>query len=46
HRGTIVNLAEVLAAVRDAMGKVSLRLRNRKETLPVSRIYAERFRQM
>jgi len=46
HRGTIVNLDEVAAAVRDDAGRVSLRLRNRKEVLPVSRIYADLFRQM
>jgi DNA-binding LytR/AlgR family response regulator len=46
HRGTIVNLDEVTAAVRDDSGRISLKLRNRKETLPVSRIYADQFRQM
>lgn len=46
HRGTIVNLAEVAAAVRDDTGRVSLRLKQRKETLPVSRVFAELFRQM
>jgi DNA-binding LytR/AlgR family response regulator len=46
HRGTIVNLGEVAAAMRDDAGRVSLRLRNRKETLAVSRIYADLFRQM
>ena len=46
HRGTIVNLQEVAAAVRDETGRVSLRLRSRKETLAVSRVYAELFRAM
>jgi DNA-binding LytR/AlgR family response regulator len=46
HRGTIVNLREVAAAVRDDAGRVSLKLRHRKESLPVSRLYADRFRQM
>lgn len=46
HRGTVVNLAEVAAAVRDDGGRLSLRLRQRKEALPVSRVYAEEFRQM
>ncbi len=46
HRGTIVNMNEVAAAVRDDAGRVSLKLRNRKETLPVSRLYADLFRQM
>lgn len=46
HRSTIVNLAEVAAAVRDESGKLSLRMRHRKEMLPVSRIYADLFRAM
>jgi DNA-binding LytR/AlgR family response regulator len=46
HRGTVVNMAEVAAALRDDAGRVSLGLRRRKETLPVSRIYADLFRQM
>jgi DNA-binding LytR/AlgR family response regulator len=46
HRGTIVNLKEVATAVRDETGRISLRLRSRKETLPVSRVYAELFRAM
>ena len=46
HRGTVVNLAEVAAAVRDDTGRLSLRLKRRKETLPVSRVFAELFRQM
>jgi len=46
HRGTIVNLAEVAAAARDDTGRVTLRLRRRKETLPVSRVFAELFRAM
>ena len=45
-RGTIVNLDEVAASVRDDAGPVTLRLRHRKESLPVSRVYAELFRQM
>ena len=46
HRGTVVNLAEVAAAVRDDSGRYALRLKQRKETLPVSRVYADQFRQM
>jgi DNA-binding LytR/AlgR family response regulator len=46
HRGTIVNLQEVAAAVRDDAGRVSLKLRSRKEALAVSRLYADQFRQM
>jgi len=46
HRSTIVNLSEVAAAVKDESGKLSLRLRNRKEMLPVSRLYADLFKAM
>ena len=46
HRGTVVNMNEVAAARRDDAGRVSLSLRSRKETLPVSRLYADLFRQM
>ena len=46
HRGTVVNMAEVAAALRDDAGRVSLTLKKRKETLPVSRLYADLFRQM
>jgi DNA-binding LytR/AlgR family response regulator len=46
HRGTVVNLAEVAAAVRDDTGRLSLRLKQRKEPLAVSRVFADLFRQM
>jgi DNA-binding LytR/AlgR family response regulator len=46
HRGSIVNLDAVTAAVRDDAGRVSLRLRGRKATLAVSRVYAELFKAM
>jgi hypothetical protein len=36
----------VAAAARDESGRVTLQLRNRKETLAVSRVYAELFRGM
>ncbi len=44
HRGTIVNLAEVAAATRDESGRLSVRLKHRRESLPVSRVFAELFR--
>ncbi len=44
HRGTIVNLAEVAAASRDESGRLCVRLKHRKESLPVSRVFAELFR--
>jgi DNA-binding LytR/AlgR family response regulator len=46
HRGTIVNLREVATAVKDEAGRLALRLRRRKETLPVSRVYADLFKAM
>jgi DNA-binding LytR/AlgR family response regulator len=46
HRSTIVNLQAVTSAVRDEAGRMSLTLRGRKETLAVSRVFADLFRQM
>lgn len=46
HRGTVVNINWIHAAVRDEAGKLSLKLRMRPETLPVSRVFAHLFRQM
>jgi DNA-binding LytR/AlgR family response regulator len=46
HRGSIVNMDEVAEALRDDAGRVSLRLKHRREMLPVSRVYADLFRQM
>ena len=44
HRGTVVRLDEVAAAVRDESGRLSLRLKHRNESLAVSRVFAEQFR--
>jgi len=46
HRGTIVNAGCVHSAVRDDMGRLTLRLRGRPETPRVSPLYAHLFRQM
>jgi DNA-binding LytR/AlgR family response regulator len=46
HRGTVVNVRFVQAAVRDEAGKLSVKLRGRSESLAVSRIFAYLFRQM
>lgn len=46
HRGTVVNMAQIVSARHDALGRVSLTLRDRPEALPVSRTYAHLFRQM
>ncbi|MCA1973938.1 MAG: LytTR family DNA-binding domain-containing protein [Caenispirillum sp.] len=46
HRGTIVNARFVTAARHDESGRVLLSLRDRPETVTVSRSYAHLFRQM
>lgn len=46
HRGTIVNVNWMDAAIRDESGKLSVKLRDRKEKLAVSRVFAHLFRQM
>ncbi len=46
HRGTVVNVRRIAAAQHDALGRLKLVLRDRPETLPVSRTYAHLFRQM
>lgn len=46
HRGTVVNVRQIVSAHHDLLGKVALILRDRPETLAVSRSYAHLFRQM
>ena len=46
HRGTLVNARQIVAARHDMLGRVTLKLRDRAETLAVSRGYAHLFRQM
>lgn len=46
HRGTVVNVRQVISAHHDSLGKVSLILRDRSEKIAVSRSYAHLFRQM
>ncbi|HET7833648.1 MAG TPA: LytTR family DNA-binding domain-containing protein [Gallionella sp.] len=46
HRGTVVSVRRIAAAEHDALGRLKLVLRDRPETLPVSRTYAHLFRQM
>lgn len=46
HRGTLVNTRQIAAARHDALGRVALKLRDRPETVAVSRGYAHLFRQM
>jgi DNA-binding LytR/AlgR family response regulator len=46
HRGTVVNSKQIVSARQDALGRVSLKLRDRPESIAVSRGHAHRFRQM
>lgn len=46
HRGTVVNVHCIQAALRDDTGKLLLKLKNREHMLPVSRVYAHLFKQM
>lgn len=46
HRGTVVNVNYIHMAIRDEAGKLSVKLRDRKECLPVSRLFAHLFKQM
>lgn len=45
HRGTVVNVGQIVSAERDFGGRLQLTLRDRKEKLAVSRSYAHLFRQ-
>lgn len=46
HRGTVVNVRQIISAQHGLLGKVSLTLRERPERITVSRSYAHLFRQM
>jgi DNA-binding LytR/AlgR family response regulator len=46
HRSTIVNLYAIDSVIRDERGNLSLRLKNRQETLAVSEAHTHLFRQM
>lgn len=46
HRGTLVNVRQIVSAQHDLLGKVSLTLRDRAEKVAVSRSHAHLFRQM
>jgi DNA-binding LytR/AlgR family response regulator len=46
HRGTLVNVSQIAAAQRDLLGRLTLTLRHRPETLSVSRAYTHLFKQM
>lgn len=46
HRGTVVNARQILTATSDGDGHLTLKLRDRPESLAVSRSYAHLFKQM
>lgn len=46
HRGTVVNVSQIVSAHHDLLGRVSLTLRDRPEKIAVSRSYVHLFRQM
>ncbi|MCF8198836.1 MAG: LytTR family transcriptional regulator [Sulfuritalea sp.] len=46
HRGTLVNARQIVSARHDAFGRVSLKLRDRVESVAVSRGHAHLFKQM
>ncbi|MDQ2779247.1 MAG: LytTR family DNA-binding domain-containing protein [Pseudomonadota bacterium] len=46
HRGTVVQARCIQSAHRDESGKVTLSLTQRQEKIPVSRLYAPRFKGM
>ena len=46
HRGVVVRADAIATALRDESGKVTLTLRDHKDRLTASRLYAHRFRPM
>jgi len=46
HRGTVVRACAIDTVHKDASGKLHLRLHGRPESVPVSRLYSQRFRAM
>jgi DNA-binding LytR/AlgR family response regulator len=46
HRSTIVNVNTIASVSRDFTGHMIVKLKNRKETLPVSQPFTQLFRQM
>jgi DNA-binding LytR/AlgR family response regulator len=46
HRGTVVRATAIDTVSRDDAGRLSLHLRERDDKLPVSRLYAHRFKAM
>jgi len=46
HRSTLVNVSAIAGVHRDFRGRLRVRLKNRKETLPVSEPFVRRFKHM
>ncbi|MFJ2991581.1 LytR/AlgR family response regulator transcription factor [Pandoraea sp. NPDC087047] len=46
HRSTVVNVSEVVSAQHTPLGRLTLKLKRRKDRVAVSRQYAHLFRQM
>ena len=46
HRGTVVRASAIARAQRDELGRITLLLRNHRETLSVSQAWAWRFKPM
>jgi DNA-binding LytR/AlgR family response regulator len=46
HRSAVVNVHAIHSVIRDDRGSLTLRLKRRNETLPVSEAYHHLFRQM
>ena len=46
HRGTLVNVSAIAGVHRDFKGRLHVRLKDRKETLPVSEPFTSRFKHM
>jgi len=46
HRSTLVNINAIAGVTRDYRGHLTVRLKERKETLPVSETYTHLFKQM
>lgn len=46
HRGTLVNVRQIISAQHDLLGRITLSLRDRAEKISVSRSCAHLFRQM
>lgn len=46
HRSTVVNVQEIRAMEPDMAGRLTMRLRTRREALPVSESFAARYRRM